>query len=453
MGTPRGHDSSTAGAGRRPLPLPPEAFGARQTLAARARAFLCRAAVVLLLAACLGFTSDGLRLNAAERAASPHLHSLVRWEARNFMDKWVHRAASVLPWNWVSASERAEMVGDYFALSAARSEIAGRIDAVGARDGAGQELAGLEAQLAALDRSRLRIRAEVEEALESAISAVLAAEGLGSFGGIILPPVDVRLTGTPHVLVTSPRDRIERGDEALLSPRITLSQSVEVERELMDRWNLSALVLPIGGLASYPAAVYGDADLRWTLQTAAHEWLHHRMFFRPLGFGMFTSAEMRTLNETMANVAGGEIGDLAFAMLGGEVSAPVHRALPAPSALNPHGSGAPDGFDFRAEMRATRLHADELLAEGRTETAEAYMEMRRLVFVENGYDIRRLNQAYFAFHGTYADSAASSSPIGDQVQEYRNLSPDLGTFISRMSSLGSYDGFLRDLAALRSGGR
>ena len=164
---------------------------------------------------------------------------------------------------------------------------------------------------------------------------------------------------------------------------------------------------------------------------------------------------MRTINETVANVAGREIGDLAFVSLGGEIPEPEHSVLLDPAASDPHfvdAAGA-GGFDFRAEMRATRLHVDELLAEGRIGAAEAYMDRRRLQFVDNGYNIRKLNQAYFAFHGTYADSAASVSPIGDQVQEYRNLSPDLGSFISGMSSFYSYEDFLADLAKLRAAAR
>jgi hypothetical protein len=40
----------------------------------------------------------------------------------------------------------------------------------------------------------------------------------------------------------------------------------------------------------------------------------------------------------------------------------------------------PPSFDFRADMRETRLRVDELLAEGEIEAAEAYMERRRLTF-------------------------------------------------------------------------
>ena len=67
-------------------------------------------------------------------------------------------------------------------------------------------------------------------------------------------------------------------------------------------------------------------------------------------------------------------------------------------------------------MRITREHVDQLLAAGEIEEAEAYMEVRRHVFWDNGYMIRRINQAYFAFHGAYNDTpgggASGTDPVG-----------------------------------------
>ena len=68
----------------------------------------------------------------------------------------------------------------------------------------------------------------------------------------------------------------------------------------------------------------------------------------------------------------------------------LERPAPAPP------PAASAGFDFRTEMRLTRVRADELLAAGQIAEAEAYMEQRRLYFWENGYRLRKLNQAYFA---------------------------------------------------------
>jgi hypothetical protein len=88
-------------------------------------------------------------------------------------------------------------------------------------------------------------------------------------------------------------------------------------------------------------------------------------------------------------------------------------------------------------MRETRIRVDELLAQGKIEEAEAYMEEQRQEFVAQGYNIRKLNQAYFAFHGAYADQpgAAGADPIGPAVQELRARSPDLYTFVSRIAGV------------------
>ena len=99
---------------------------------------------------------------------------------------------------------------------------------------------------------------------------------------------------------------------------------------------------------------------------------------------------------------------------------------PAPS---PGASLRDDTFDFRKEMRHTREVVDLFLKYGRVEDAEEYMQIRRQLFEENGYHIRKLNQAYFAFHGSYGTGAAATSPIGPKLQRLRELSPDLRTFL------------------------
>jgi hypothetical protein len=92
-------------------------------------------------------------------------------------------------------------------------------------------------------------------------------------------------------------------------------------------------------------------------------------------------------------------------------------------------------------MAETRARVDELLAADQIEEAEAYMEARRQVFVANGYQIRKLNQAYFAFYGAYADApgATGTDPVGPLVQEVRQLSPSLRVFLQTMAPIGSFE--------------
>jgi hypothetical protein len=97
--------------------------------------------------------------------------------------------------------------------------------------------------------------------------------------------------------------------------------------------------------------------------------------------------------------------------------------------LEPSPSPPAPEFDFSTEMRRTRMVVDELLELGFVEAAESYMEMRRQTFVENGFSLRVLNQAYFAFHGSYGTGAASTSPIGPQLQQLRAQSRSLRDFL------------------------
>ena len=76
------------------------------------------------------------------------------------------------------------------------------------------------------------------------------------------------------------------------------------------------------------------------------------------------------------------------------------------------------------------------------------MAQRVLLFRENGYYIRKLNQAYFAFHGMYGTSAASASPIGEQVRLLRSETSSLQEFLRLVSSFKDYEEFVRHLESL-----
>lgn len=70
------------------------------------------------------------------------------------------------------------------------------------------------------------------------------------------------------------------------------------------------------------------------------------------------------------------------------------------------------------------------------------MEVRRRFFIDNGYAIRKLNQAYFAFHGAYADQpggAAGEDPVGAAVRQLREHSPSLAAFLKRIAWMTSFE--------------
>ena len=68
------------------------------------------------------------------------------------------------------------------------------------------------------------------------------------------------------------------------------------------------------------------------------------------------------------------------------------------------------------------------------------MEARRHVFVDHGYAIRRLNQAYFAFYGAYADTPGErgEDPVGPAVEAFFAKCPDVGAFIRAIAAVTSF---------------
>ena len=94
-------------------------------------------------------------------------------------------------------------------------------------------------------------------------------------------------------------------------------------------------------------------------------------------------------------------------------------------------------FDFNQEMREIRRTVDTYLAQGEITQAEEFMEQKRQYLVSMGYPIRKLNQAYFAFYGTYADSPTSISPIGAELKMLREQSASLKDFLDTVAAMTS----------------
>ena len=179
----------------------------------------------------------------------------------------------------------------------------------------------------------------------------------------------------------------------------------------------------------------------------AHEWVHTYLYLRPLGWHYGDSGGMRTINETVASIVGDEIGRrVAGALLPG-ADAAGRVAAAALDALDWLGKESePPQFEYGPFMRKTRLEADRLLAEGKIDEAEKYMEAQRRILVENGYTIRKLNQAYFAFHGSYAVGAAATDPIGGKLRLLRRQAGNLDEFlrtVATFSEPGDLDAALR----------
>ncbi len=255
---------------------------------------------------------------------------------------------------------------------------------------------------------------------------------------VTFPPVWFALEPPPHLLVISPRTEMVSLRQELLVQTMGLATMEAIEREV-EALDLSALVTRIGGLAAtYPAIVSDDSSLRYTIETVAEEWLHQYLAFTPLGWryvlhllNVRPDYPIAQINESLAGVVTEEIGDAVWE----RYYAPLLPAMePTPTQS--------DSFDYRAYMRETRVQAEALLAKGQIEEAEAWMESRRQVLVAQGYHIRRLNQAYFAFHGTYADAPGSVTPVGDQLRALRAASGSLSDYMNTVVRIRSQQDLL-----------
>lgn len=305
-------------------------------------------------------------------------------------------------------------------------------------------------ELAALRRQQAADRSLVEEVIQLQVREEIRRASLG-LPGFVWPPVQFAFIEPPLKLTVSPRDRISTLHSRVLQAEYDPVTLEESERSIEDRTDLSAHITRIGGMAVFPAMVVESSSLEWVFETVAHEWVHHYLFLFPLGLRYASSDDATTLNETVAEIVGAEIAGRLTRRLYDTTKPSAEVA----GTSNEDGScacntadmwtqtyeseqsrweryGRPMPFDFQRAMRETRRHVDTLLEAGLVETAETYMEGRRRFLVANGYPLRVLNQAYFAFHGSYGTGAAASNPIGPMLQQLRAESDDLAHFLRQV---------------------
>jgi len=338
--------------------------------------------------------------------------SLTSFEIETVLNKWLGEVGAFVAGRRDAGADR--ILERYFEL---RAEIA----VAEAREDGAERVAVLREERDALGNRAERI-------LESRIGETMRAVGLSRplplFGGqaILWPPVDVELRSPPRVLTVSPRDEIRLIRDVLLAPDLTLAEIEAIEAAVEASGQFSALVDAIGGVAVYPAIVRDSRSYASSVNTIAHEWVHHYLFFYPLGRAFFESATLRTINETVADIVAEEVDDLVFA------------AWPE---VQPQEPAPPERLESDGLLFQLRLDVDALLVAGRVDESERLMEEVRLELNRLGRGFRRINQAFFAFNGVYATSAASSSPIGPLLQALRAESSSLVHFLNEVREVTS----------------
>jgi len=301
-----------------------------------------------------------------------------------------------------------------------------------------QEESNLRIQLNQKDTLRIELAPFAEQVLQDQLNSALMDLDL-AFGGQLVPPVLFKSEPDSYALIVSPRNEIRQAANLMLVRGLTLDEIISLEEGIEKNLNLSALVVGIGGVGLYPSMIIETGNLDWLIHVVSHEWTHNYLTLRPLGMFYGTSPELTTINETIADLSADDIQRRTFELYYPEYLPPKpgtseeNDQTPQDNIADPE--PPPVGvFDFRVEMHITRLEVDRLLTEGNIDGAESYMESRRIFFWENGYLIRRLNQAYFAFHGSYAAQPGGAAgeegvDLGEELRQLKQRTPSYRDFM------------------------
>ncbi len=381
----------------------------------------------------------------------PYKFDWTAYEARTLVEKLAGRVTGVDQPHDMGDEQQVRAVREYFSLVDEIGRLEGEIAIKRAREGDTANTADLQAQLADLRAERLRCENLVENIIRRQVERVLTSHGitvrLPLLTGWVIPPVEFEFQSSPDFLIISRRDRIDRIGSVSLQPGLSLAQTDEIER-LTDEMDVSSLLVPTGGVGAYPTVIVEQTSLDFALRVVIHEWTHNYLFFFALGQHYADSQELISMNETVACMVEDEMSlelarlhypEIYERRMAEETHQPLTTAQPVHE----------DEFSFNANMRKTRIGVDALLASGQVEEAEAYMEQRRQKLVGMGYYVRKLNQAYFAFYGSYAAGTgwvAQTNPIGEQMQTLRERSPSLQAFLETVSRFSSYQDLLDELA-------
>ncbi|HEX3051640.1 MAG TPA: hypothetical protein VHP83_13345 [Aggregatilineaceae bacterium] len=402
--------------------------------------------LALLIVFLLMFNSEGQQdtslTGRATALSRDYLFDYVDWEVRALWDKVKQELLGVHP--FLDAKTEREAVLDFIDKMSRVQAVEDEIE----RIYADPNVVDPHAATAQLRAQRNGLRDEladnqrlVEGIIESQVSSVLLDEGFG-WANQVLPPVSMHFSALPMVLIISPRDHIDFAANLKLV-HMTLEERAALEAEIDAELDVASLIEPIGGMSLYPAMIeepdyppeYLNYNISWAIEVTAHEWSHHYLAFYPLGLEYGVQPETQIINETVATFFGRALAAKVMQRYYPDLNPPRRSSFLSslvPSSPAPiTDPDAPEPFNYGSEMAYTRATVDFLLWQGRIEAAETFMEYQRREFVRNGYSIRKLNQAYFAFYGGYQGSpgAGGVDPIGPAVEEILSLSPNLEQFL------------------------
>lgn len=392
---------------------------------------LAAAGLVLMLLFSVGCSSSGDFDHQLNVVTKPYAFSVAGWEFATFWE----RTKELFTLKDKTTQTDTQVTDQYIALHNQINDLKNQIT--------NTNRLSIQPQIDTLQAQQDKITPQVEKIIKKQTSQVLKDLGIYQpwykYIGlkVLFPAPDFKIEPLPHLLVISPKNKIDEKTTILLQQNLTLAQMIQIEGSA-DNLNVSALVVDLGGISTYPSLVSADSDFQFLVETCAHEWAHAYLTFEPLGFryilnqaGLTHNDDITTMNESTADIIGKEVGAAVIKKYYPQFQTTARPAVTAAPAI---AAPAPE-FNFNQTMHSIRMQVDAYLAAGQVDTAEQYMDQQQIYLAANGYYIRKLNQAYFAFYGTYADSPAYENPIGTKIKQIRAESTSLKSFLSTMSAM------------------
>jgi hypothetical protein len=386
--------------------------------------------VVLFSASCTSGHDFNHQVKAAVKSYS---FSVAGWEFNTYLE----RTRQLF-----SKSEKiqneSEVVNNYISLGNRIKNLKTQINAT--------NQAELQSQINDLQKQQDNLTSAMEIIIKSQTRQVLSE--LGIFQPwyrhiklkVTFPPPDFELQTLPHQLVISPRNKIETMKDVFLVKDLSVEEMTSIEANV-DKLNVSSLVVDLGGISTYPNLVASDSDFQYILESCAHEWSHAYLTFTPLGFrqvlnitGLSRNTDISTMNETVADIIGKEISSAVV-----KKYYPQFQSNSQPAQSSIQTAANEPVFNFDQEMRDIRIIVEHYLSAGEIEKAEKFMQEKQEYLAANGYYIRKLNQAYFAFNGKYADTPAFENPIGTKLNQLREKSASLKDFLNTVALITSLE--------------
>ena len=178
---------------------------------------------------------------------------------------------------YLEEAQRSQFVRDYMADLTRVRQLNADIEAIYIDPNISDPIAAS----ADLQNTRDMLRADLERRkpsaeaiLEGQVATILVEEGFG-IGGQLFPPMAMKFTQAPDLVVVSPRETIQLELSIPVIP-LTVDERAALESQIETQQDeVSTLVVPLGGIALYPAMIYETTSISRAVEVFAHEWLHH----------------------------------------------------------------------------------------------------------------------------------------------------------------------------------